>query len=93
MILPARVTLETIFRLIYLLVLVRVVLSWVPVRSYHPAVRLVHRVTEPMLRPFRRLLPPWRTGGLDLSPMLLIVLLWAVEQAVVRAILGLVAYR
>ena len=43
--------------------------------SYHPAVRMLRSIVNPMLDPIRRLLPPSKTGGLDLSPMLLILAL------------------
>jgi YggT family protein len=42
---------------------------------YHPAVRTVRMIVNPMLEPFRRLLPPHKTHGWDLSPMIVIVLL------------------
>jgi len=80
MISPAFV--HTIFRLIYLLVIAHVIISWVPVRRSHPAVLLLNGIVEPLLRPFRRLLPPSRTGGLDISPMMLIVVLWVIEGVV-----------
>jgi YggT family protein len=79
---------QTAFRVVYLLILARAILSWVPTTRYHPAVIMLHRTTEPLLLPFRRLLPPWRTGGLDVSPILLIVALWVVESVIVRAIPG-----
>ena len=84
----AQIVVQTVFRLVYLVILARVILSWVPVRRYHPAVVFIHNITEPLLRPFRKLLPPWRTGGLDVSPILLIVALWVIEWVVVRAIRG-----
>lgn len=46
---------------------------------YHPAVRMLRRVLDPILDPFRRLLPPSRTGGWDLSPMLVMVILSVVR--------------
>ncbi len=45
-----------------------IILSWVAQGSYHPGVQLLHQVTEPVLAPFRKLVPP--LGGLDLSPIL-----------------------
>ena len=63
------------FKAAYLLIIIRVVLSWLPVNRWHPLVVLITRITEPFLAPFRRMLPPWRTGGLDLSPFLLILTL------------------
>ena len=50
--------------------------------SYHPAVRLLRNIVNPMLDPFRRLVPPSKTGGLDISPMLLILLLSFVRALV-----------
>ena len=68
---------------IWVLVLARVVFSWLPASRYHPVVLLVHSLTEPLLRPFRSLVPPWRTGGLDLSPILLLVTVSIIERVVV----------
>jgi YggT family protein len=42
-------------------------------------VRFLYRTTEPILRPFRRILPPGRTGGIDLSPKLAILLIVFLE--------------
>jgi YggT family protein len=46
--------------------------------------RFLYDVSEPYLRLFRRLLPSF--GGLDLSPMVAVFVLWIVEQLVVRLI-------
>jgi len=54
-------------------VIIRALLSWVSPDPFNPIVRLLYQATEPVLRPLRRLLPPHRLGGLDLSPMILIV--------------------
>jgi uncharacterized protein YggT (Ycf19 family) len=59
-----------------LLVLADVVVSWSihlgarAVRPWDPWVKTLHKATNPMLAPFRALIPPQRTNGLDLSPML-----------------------
>ena len=56
------------------------VISWVTPNPSHPAVRLLRRVTEPVLAPIRQLLPPWKTFGLDFSPMIIIMLIqWALK--------------
>lgn len=52
-------------------VLIQVLLSWVSPGAYNPATVIVHRLTEPLLRRARRLLPP--VGGLDFSPIAVIV--------------------
>jgi len=59
----------------FFIVLVRIILSWVAPHTYNPVTALMAAVAEPILRPFRRILPP--LGGLDLSPIFAIVLLQA----------------
>ena len=54
-----------------LVVLVAVILSWIRVDRRNPLVTLVRGLTEPVLAPIRSLLPPM--GGLDLSPMILLL--------------------
>ena len=48
-------------------ILVRVVLTWFPVDPSNPIIRLIFEVTEPVLAPFRRVIP--RIGMFDLSPI------------------------
>ena len=64
-------------------ILVRALLSWVSPDPYNPIVRFLTLVTEPVLRPFRRLVPPHRTGGLDLSPLLVLLLIQFVRNGLV----------
>lgn len=54
-------------------VLIRVILSWLNPDPFHPAARLLSDLTDPVLRPAQRMLPPM--GGLDLSPMLVMIAL------------------
>ncbi len=56
-----------------LVVIAAVIMSWVSVDRRHPLVMMVYRLTEPVLAPIRRALP--MMGGLDLSPMVLILAL------------------
>ena len=56
---------------IYLwIVIFRAVLSWVYVPSLYQAARVLYRLTEPVMRPVRRLVPPSKAGGLDVSPLI-----------------------
>ena len=61
-----------------------IVLSFVAPGSYHPAAVLLHQVTEPILAPARRLIPP--IGGLDLSPILVFMILTVVRDYLLPAI-------
>ena len=56
-----------------LVVLAAVVMSWMRMDPRHPLAKMVYRVTEPVLAPIRRVLPPM--GGLDFSPMVLLIAL------------------
>ena len=47
---------------------------------------VLSRFLAPLLRPFRRLLPPWKTGGIDFSPLLLLLAVYLV-RIVFRAVL------
>ena len=69
-----------------ILIVVRAVLSWVEPNPYNPLVRFVVKVTEPLLRPFQRILPAWRTGGLDLSPLFVLLAIKLVEMIVVKTL-------
>jgi YggT family protein len=66
---------------IYLYVLIaRIVLSWFPMRPdspVMPVVKVLGAVTDPVLKPLRKVLPPLNVGGMgiDLSPILLCVAL------------------
>jgi YggT family protein len=63
-----------IFRGYELLMLIRVLLSWVNVNPYHPLVRLLHRVTDPVLKPVRRIIPPIG-GTVDISPVVVLIVI------------------
>ena len=76
-----------IFRLLQLLVFARVIISWIPAARYHPVVRFIYNVTEPMLRPFRAVVRVG-PGGVDFSPMILRVVLFVVEQLIVSLVTG-----
>ncbi len=54
-------------------VIIQAILSWFNPDVRQPVVRLLNQLTEPVLRPARRLLPPF--SGLDLSPLLVIIVL------------------
>ena len=61
-------------------------ISWVNPDPGNPIVAFLRRVTEPVLEPVRRLLPPWRTGGLDLSPVIVLIAIQIIERVLLRAL-------
>jgi YggT family protein len=81
--------------LVYLiLIIIRVLLTWIPRLPYNRTLRAVigfiEEVTDPYLNLFRRFLPPIGGGGfaLDLSPILGIILLIIVQRVIVGLIGG-----
>lgn len=67
-------------------IIIQAISSWINPGSYNPVLGLLHSLTEPMLRPARRLLPP--IGGLDLSPLLVLLALQVAKMLIVGLILG-----
>jgi YggT family protein len=66
--------------LLWLLLLARVIISWTNPRGGGTFVALVYQVTEPILAPIRRVLPP--TGGFDWSPLIAMLILGAITRVV-----------
>ena len=68
-----------------IIVIVRAVLSWISPDPYNPIVRFVYGVTEPVMYRLRTILP-LNFGGLDFTPMLLILALYLVNPLLDRLI-------
>jgi YggT family protein len=79
---------QTLFGLYSLCLVARTFLGMM-LGQYHGVVVFLRQITEPVLAPIRRVIPPVQTGGAywDLSPMVALVLLWIVER-IVFLILG-----
>lgn len=72
---------NTAFGILELLVFARVMLSWLPISPWNPVARWLRRIVDPILRPFRRVLP--NLSGIDFSPLLALVTLYVLQQVVV----------
>jgi len=83
-----------LFLVYIILILIRILISWIPRMPYNPTLRaaldFVSQTTDPYLNLFRRILPPIGSGGfgLDLSPMIGIVVLYILRAVVVGLIAG-----
>jgi YggT family protein len=67
-----------------IVILATVILSWIRLSPGNPLSQLLHRLTEPVLAPARRVIPP--LGGLDLSPLLVLVGLQAIRSILIRGL-------
>lgn len=67
-------------------VIIAALVSWVNPDPRNPIVRFLWGVTEPLFRPFRRLVPASRTGGIDLSPLFVLLVIFLVQRFVARLV-------
>ena len=72
-------------------IFIQVIISWVNPGTYNPVVSLLHSLTEPLLRPARRLLPP--ISGFDLSPLLVLLALQVLKMLAIPPLLMLAGLR
>jgi YggT family protein len=66
--------------------IIRVALSWVRIPSLYSVSVILYHLTEPILKPVRRFVPPHKFGGIDLSPMIVILLLVFLDTFLVRSL-------
>ncbi|MBW1693305.1 MAG: YggT family protein [Deltaproteobacteria bacterium] len=72
------------------IVIARAVLSWVNPDPYNPIVRFIHNVTEPVLHRIRTKIPV-NFGGIDFSPILVILAVVFLQNFVVNSLIRLSA--
>ena len=53
----------------------RVIFSWVRIPSLYQVAVILYQLTEPVLKPIRKLVPPHKVGGIDVSPMICILII------------------
>ena len=75
---------------LYWLVIIRALLSWVSPDPYNPIVSFINTVTEPLLAPFRKIIPSYKIG-IDLSPIFALLFIWFLKLFVVSTLLGIAA--
>ncbi|RLC97239.1 MAG: YggT family protein [Chloroflexi bacterium] len=78
---------DIIFNLYSFAIIIRALLPWFGISEYHPVMIFLIQITEPLLAPLRRYIPPM--GGLDFTPMVGLLAVWLVEQLLQLLILAL----
>ena len=63
-------------------IIIRALLSWVNPDPYNPIVQALTRLTEPALRPLRKLAPPYKVG-VDLSPLIAVLIIVFLDYALI----------
>ena len=78
--------LDMLLGMVIFLVIARAVISWVNADPYNPIVRFLISTTEPLIQPIRKVIPVLK-GGLDLSPIVLLLALYFIKAALVETLL------
>jgi YggT family protein len=67
------------------IIVIRALISWVNPDPYNPIVRFLYQVTEPVLYRIRKVVP--YMGGLDLSPLIVIFIIYFIQWAIIPSII------
>ncbi len=81
-----RLIVDGIFTALWWLIIARIILSFLPlfmrINPYNPIVRFINETTEPLMAPFRKLVPP--VGGIDFSPMILLLVIQLLHRWIIK---------
>lgn len=78
---------QVLFQICWLLIIVRVLISWVNPDPFNPIVQGLSRLTDPVLEPLRRVIPS--IGPIDLSPLVALLILQALRYFLVQTLMDL----
>ncbi len=67
-------------------IIIRALISWVNPDPYNQIVQVLTRLTEPVLRPIRKLVPPYKVG-LDFSPLIAVLIIMFLQYAVIDTLI------
>jgi len=79
---------DVAFEVLVWLIIIRCILSFVRHDPYQPVFKFIYDVTEPVMAPFRRLVPV--VGGLDFSPLIAIMVVELVRRLVYAVLVNLI---
>jgi len=77
--------LDVVLQAYMFIIIARALISWVSPDPFNPIVRFLYRVTEPVLRPIRRRMP-MMSMGLDLSPMIVLLVIYFLRIFLVESL-------
>ncbi|PIY84571.1 MAG: hypothetical protein COY77_01615 [Candidatus Omnitrophica bacterium CG_4_10_14_0_8_um_filter_43_18] len=80
--------LDVVLAILYWLILIRAILSWVNPDPSNPIVRFLNKSTEPILEPIRRIVPFWKMG-IDISPIIAFLAILFLRAFAVRTLLDI----
>jgi len=81
--------LDILLTILYWLILIRALISWVNPDPFNPIVQFLNNVTEPILYPIRKLLPLGFRFGIDISPIIAFLVIIFLKSFLIRTLLDL----
>lgn len=81
--------LDIVFTILYWLILIRALVSWVNADPYNPLVQFLYKTTEPILEPIRRILPLGFKSGIDISPVIAFFAIMFLKSFLIRTLLDI----
>ena len=78
--------LEILLNIYMWVIIIRALISWVNPDPYNPIVQILLRMTEPVLGPIRKLVPPYKIG-IDLSPLIAVLIIIFLQYAVIDTLI------
>lgn len=80
---------DIVLTIFYWLILIRALVSWVSPDPFNPVVLFLHKATEPILSPIRRILPLNFRFGIDISPIIAFLAIIFLKSFVVNTLIGI----
>ena len=81
--------LDVVFSILYWLILIRALISWVNPDPHNPIVQFLYKTTEPILYPIRKILPLGLRLGIDISPIIAFLAIMFLKSFLVRTLIDL----
>ncbi|MBL7069940.1 MAG: YggT family protein [Candidatus Omnitrophica bacterium] len=81
--------LDVVFNVLWWLILIRALISWVSPNPYNPVVQFLYKTTEPILYPIRKILPRQLKLGIDLSPLVAFLIIMFLRSFLIQTLLDL----
>jgi YggT family protein len=81
--------LDIVLTILYWLILIRVLISWVNPDPYNPIVQFLYKTTEPILYPIRKILPLDFHFGIDISPIIAFLAIIFLKWFLVKTLIDL----
>lgn len=75
-------------QIIEILIIARVLISWIGHNQFNPLIQQLYRITDPLLKPFQKIVSPEKLGGIDISPIFALFVIQLVARFLTQLLLS-----